>query len=576
MIGIDQAVRACFDQLVQLDRLGTVVEYEDWFLLFTQLLEQSTVPMATPRHAGVSVLDAMSSRGLSFRALFVLGMNEKVFPRFIHEDAFLRDRHRRVLDATLGYKIDEKLSGYDEEQLLFALLQRAAGARLYLLHQRADAEGRPLAPSPYLAGNVAVGTGGEHAPELRFPRRLSERQTMRRWGPLLVTPQEFRLTSIFQGQDPTPVVGALWAVADLFRSGCAALDHIEAEAGRLGDYDGITGSLPSHWDAITAHGVSPTSLQQYAQCPFRYFGTHVLGLKPVRQAVAEEPSVQELGTLAHAVLASSYRRLVDTGWPERDVGIDSLQKTVASSGEEIFSAFAARRCTGYALLWRMAQDTIRDMVLAAVAADTEDYHHHGFKPIAFEVEGRGTIAGLGLPGPDSLPIRGRVDRLDQRIDPPGIRVVDYKYRLGKNLQSSERDLATSAVRGRRLQPPLYAKLRLTVPADSRGAGTTELAQPERVELIYLVPRGERPVERSTFEARDWERPLGQRLQRTLQILLEGVHAGRYFILPGDYCTRCEFSPACRRYHTPTWRRAHQASEGGRLRRLRTERVPRDE
>ena len=29
---------------------------------------------------GVKVLDAMSARGIPFRALFILGLNEKVFP----------------------------------------------------------------------------------------------------------------------------------------------------------------------------------------------------------------------------------------------------------------------------------------------------------------------------------------------------------------------------------------------------------------------------------------------------------------------------------------------------------------
>ena len=41
---------------------------------------------------------------------------------------------------------------------------------------------------------------------------------------------------------------------------------------------------------------------------------------------------------------------------------------------------------------------------------------------------------------------------------------------------------------------------------------------------------------------------------TVRVILEGVQHGRFFILPGEYCDYCEFSPACRRTHHPTkWR-----------------------
>jgi ATP-dependent helicase/nuclease subunit B len=89
-----------------------------------------------------AVLDVMAARGLPVPALFVLCCNDQVIPRSIREDPFLRDRHRRVLAETLGFKIDEKLSGYEEEAVLLALTQQAATDRLYVSYQRADEQGR--------------------------------------------------------------------------------------------------------------------------------------------------------------------------------------------------------------------------------------------------------------------------------------------------------------------------------------------------------------------------------------------------------------------------------------------------
>jgi ATP-dependent helicase/nuclease subunit B len=90
---------------------------------------------------------------LCFRALFIIGLNEGVFPRTVREDAFLRDRDREVLERDLGYKANQKLAAFDEEKLLFTLLVQAARERLYCLFQRSDESGRVLAPSWYLGAS---------------------------------------------------------------------------------------------------------------------------------------------------------------------------------------------------------------------------------------------------------------------------------------------------------------------------------------------------------------------------------------------------------------------------------------
>jgi ATP-dependent helicase/nuclease subunit B len=124
---VNEALSGVFAELRALDRLDVNVTWDEWADTFAEMLARATRPLAPPSHHGVQVLDAMAARGLGFRALFLIGMNEKLFPRYIHEDGFLRDRHRLVLSETLGYKIDQKLQGYGEEALLFELLRASAG-----------------------------------------------------------------------------------------------------------------------------------------------------------------------------------------------------------------------------------------------------------------------------------------------------------------------------------------------------------------------------------------------------------------------------------------------------------------
>ena len=81
----------------------------------------------------------------------------------------------------------------------------------------------------------------------------------------------------------------------------------------------------------------------------------------------------------------------------------------------------------------------------------------------------------------SLKIHGTLDRVDYRAEPPALRIVDYKFKQGNEITAVDRNLALSAVRGFRLQPPLYA--RMTLPS---FPAVTE------VQLVFLAPQWNQP------------------------------------------------------------------------------------
>ncbi|MGH7233131.1 MAG: PD-(D/E)XK nuclease family protein, partial [Nitrospiraceae bacterium] len=563
------AIQSALEQLRQLDRLGAALGWEAWVRLFMKALERAAIPVAPDHHRGVRVLDAMAARGLPFRALFLLGLNERIFPRLIREDAFLRDRHRRVLDETLGYKIDEKLSGYEEEQLLFALLRQAARSRLYLLYQRADADGRSQAPSAYLGVFQRVGSIRDET--VTLSRRFADRRNMPLFSPSFLTLEELALRLIMEGRDPSRVLTAAGRKADLFQSGWQALRTIESGTQRLGCHDGLTDPLDSYWRRLAARGVSPTPLEQYARCPFQYFAAQVLRLEPLRQQAVEELPAQAIGELCHAILRDCGRRLVAAGWPEKGPSSETLREQIGAVATEIFRRYEARHGTGYALTWRLAQETVLGLVIASLEEDQREYDESGYRPIGFEVEAEGMLESGGSPGDGRLKVHGRLDRLDRRINPPALRIVDYKYRQGGDMKSKDRDLLTAAIRGYSLQPPLYT---LMTHAADNGAVMEPFADGvavEEVEFRFLAPRWERIVERSRFDSAGWRAPDGQ-VRETVRHLLDGVRSGRFFILPDTYCDFCEYSAACRRFHGPTWWRAHSSAPAKALRRLRKQKV----
>ena len=558
--GAGSAIAQTMQRIRALDFIGHDLTWEEWTRLLMRTIERTTIPIESIDHHGVRVMDAMEARGWGFQALFILGLNEKVFPRYIREDAFLRDRQRRILADTLGYKIDEKLAGYEEERLLFTLLCHAAQSRLYLFYQRADLEGRALVPSPFLDEARDSGRFQIHD-EVTIPRRLTDRIAQQPAMYSLLPRPDLGLWLILNQQDPTPLLESLGGDAAAFRHGRETLDLLDADGVSLSAYDGMTGTITPFWTSFVERGAAPTPLETYARCPFQYFARHVLQLAPLREPNPEQIEARDLGLLCHDALQRCYRRLTAQGWPAHELAEATIAEITRLSVQEALAHHAIHHGIGYPLLWEITRTTVEHLVRQCVAVDSLDYRENGYRPSAFEVEAEGTLEQFGGAPRPALKIRGQVDRVDRHRDAGTVRIVDYKFKPGSMMRPEDRDLTRAAIRGARLQPPLY--LRLVIP---------DHPPPTTVEFRYLAPQWNQPISRSTFDASFWQSAAAAQLTRTLATLLDGIQAGQFFILPGDYCAHCAFSTICRRLHEPTWLRAVRAPRARALRLLRKAKV----
>ncbi len=549
-------VRQALYRLAALDPLHPNLSWEEWVDLFRQTVENTTVPFVEDPHRGVRVLDALAARGLTFRALFIIGLNEQVFPRVIREDPLLRDRHRQVLSSTLGFLIEEKLAGHEEERLLFELLCQAATHRLFLSYQRADEDGRVLAASPLL-DRAERDSRFMTAPEITVPRQLMARVAAHPTVQELLPAQDLALTMLLRDEGAGPVIELTRQDRILCEHGLAAQKEREVDTADLGRFDGLLDSQAPIRSLFEQTGVSPTALELYGRCPFRYFAEKVLQLESVRPM--EHASLDPLtaGSLLHASLRLTYERLTNLGWPGTAIEGTRLDETVSTAVQETCAVHALRRCTGHDLLWVLLQEELADLVRAAARADAEEYRISGFRPHAFEVQAEGffTLGGV------KLPLRGRLDRVDIRQNPPSLRIVDYKYKRGRDMEQAERNLLLAAVRGLKLQPPLYASMAVDAlpPASS-------------VAFFYLAPRWEHSVTPSLFDVSHLSGQTGAAIGRAIEQLVQGIERREFFILPNDSCDHCDFSVVCRRHDELAWWRAHRSPQARALRRLHKQKV----
>ena len=171
--------------------------------------------------------------------------------------------------------------------------------------------------------------------------------------------------------------------------------------------------------------LSPTSLETWATCPFRYLLGHVLGV-----AALEDPedvwtiSHLEKGSLVHGVLDRFIRTVQAQGSlpSPGDPWCPEHRGLLHQMAQQAFAEAEARGVTGKALLWEMEQEAIRSDLDAFLEEDAALRARFGVTPHRVEVGfglSRNSGGGPILPpverqvsGTGTLRFRGAVDRVD--------------------------------------------------------------------------------------------------------------------------------------------------------------------
>lgn len=387
-----------------------------------------------PRLDQVLVGSVERSRQPDLECVVILGCNAGLFPAGQREDAIFSDAEREAL-AAAGMRLapGSRLRAFHERYLAYIALTRASRS-LLLTYSRSDDGGKPLKPSPvvaWLCGSVeglrvekaSAGSSVDEFPE--------NRDGIARWA-------ASTLRAAMDGAAGGERMRDALAVAAWLRSEKAPVprpsrgESLPLDPLRALEYSNR--SLPlsrEEVEALFGSGprFSPTSLEEFAACPFRFFVSRGLGIKerPVRRLA---PS--DLGILAHAVL----RRLVETiraqgiDWPgltrERSDELVAAAFDEAVKGE-VGEAFEESASGRYAL--RRMKRTLQAVAWAAGALARRG----AFRPFAVEV---GFGEGMRLPALEldagdgrRARVQGRIDRIDVAEDGEGrryVRVIDYK------------------------------------------------------------------------------------------------------------------------------------------------------
>lgn len=359
-------------------------------------IEQEAVPHAH-RTAGPRVWagDVMRFRGRSFAHLFVVRMQDDIFPQRRTEDPLLPDSDRRILG------LREIGDGREEEQLLFALLSHA----------------------PHVHYSFATGDG--FGKVLRLSRYVRHIHPERTEGPVRERHDEQA------SQRPLQLL---------------------AKAGTRSVFDGYLGPLS---DALRAKltAVSPTMLEDFGECPQKFLLKHLLGVVDIDHPEREiQIHHREKGTIDHKILERHYRRGGDQLDQIVDEQFDAFAEQVPPFNRVIRDI--ERRATKRILREFLNTDGA-DLEAQDLVPRWFEYRFGASRrrdpnapppdhPEPFIVK-----AG-GIP----VRVEGTIDRIDVADEGSQLRYRIVDYKSGKALRHV--GLAEKIDRGVRLQLALYA------------------------------------------------------------------------------------------------------------------------
>ena len=507
-----QHIIELLDELQPMAEIGPV-SLDEVLMVLGPRLNLLTAPDSASRFGRVWVSRVEEARGLAFRRVFVPGVNEGLFPRPPAEDPLLLHAQREALGIELRA----------EDTELLRVAAACASERLALSFSRLDLlTGRERVPSFYAFEAHRAAGGREMAVREFEARARSATQTRIGWpAPAkaadAIDDAEFDLATLAplakgSGQYlkslPGRSVPSLRARWTRWHKAWKAADGLIVEE---------IGSDALQAYSLKARAWSPSVLQQYARCPYRFALRGIHGLRPPERPAGiqrMDPAIR--GEIYHAVQFELLR-----GQPSLE-RLDAVLEDVARRFEEELAPAIPQ-------IWRAEIQAIRGDLRGWLQSRDNDWKPQ-FCELSFGLKDpagrdpRSQQEPVEIEG--GFRLQGAIDLVERHASGV-LRVVDHK--TGRIPDPRPEYVGG----GESLQPTLYALAAEKMLGERVAFGRLHYATIAQNYTAVDVP------------IHDWVREKAAQVLRTIE---DAMDKGFFPAAPKkDGCKRCEYLPVCGPY-----------------------------
>ncbi|UCD85138.1 MAG: PD-(D/E)XK nuclease family protein, partial [Deltaproteobacteria bacterium] len=544
-------------------------EIDEFFTLLLESLTGASLPDSGINRSGIKVLHVRDTLGLSFDYLFLGGLTDGQFPEKKYESPIFTDDDKARFNEQAGRAVFRKLLiRHQEEPLLFYLVLTTARKHLYLTYSTLDSKGNLALPSTLLKGLLRL-IDTPPLKEQKQPDSLFQEIDFFRVPKLLEAYERNELLESLikglYGSNPGPPGPELYlatynslifadrhsdlkqALRMIFHSARIERErekfYLAEEEERERQASPWTGRITNdliikqiNEEFICGEGIrlSPTLLEDYAQCPFRFFMGRILGMAELPSPEVEPDRMTE-GTVIHDILRVFYQERFDQGKLPLS-GSEEEDRHLKEVGKRVFEKWELQEHLGDDRFWEIRKEEILKRLHRFIRFEAS-LKEKQFIPTRFELP-------FGAKASELSPLviedesgfrtefRGKIDRLDLSPDGSSYRVVDYKNSRNDYGELNQKKLGEVS-----FQIPVYL---LAGEMFVQKTGKAEQGS-GRKATIYLLKNSE-PKKSKDFTSDDLER-----FKIRIVSLIQRTSKGIFDISPfQDECSPfCEFRNICR-------------------------------
>ena len=369
----------------------------------------------------VVVGDVDRSRSHKVKAVFVIGLNDGMFPSINKTEGFFNDNDREQMKengAELAKSTIEKL--YDDNFNIYKAFSTAE-EKIYLSYASSDLEGKSLRPSVLINRLKKI-----------FPNLIEQSDVIEKKSEVITKMSTFEelLDQLRDFRDGKEIDTIWFKLYEYYSNSPEWKEKLENSLKALNfsiEIDKIDKEVVEKLYGDTLK-TSVSRLEQYQSCPFSYYLKYGLKLSE-----REEFKIQAIdtGNFMHDVIDSFFDKL-----EERDIKVKDLEK---EEQEEIVDEIIEEKLNlkrNYIFIsipkYRVLANRLSKVIKKSIEYILESLKCSDFEVMGHEMEFKDgkefPAIKMTLENGKKVEITGKIDRIDVAKTPDGnyIRIIDYK------------------------------------------------------------------------------------------------------------------------------------------------------
>ena len=379
----------------------------------------------------VMVGDVDRTRTHTVKAVFMIGVNDGVFPTIYKEEGFFNDNDREYLKGQGVELAKGTLERLYEDNFAIYKAFTVASQKIYLSYPATDSEGGALRPS------MLIGRIKKIFPNLPEQSDLSEKQNritnQKASFETLVT----KLEELKEGKEIEDIWFQIYKAFEEDQRWKGKVETLKKAITKTNTPEPITKENSENLYGNTLH-TSVSRLEQYCSCPFSYFLQYGLNLSEKTEFKVQ---AVDTGSFMHEVIDSFFEIVRENGYSYKELEEQEVRKIIDSIVEEKLASprnYIFRSNQKYQLLaMRLKRVIYTSMKYILQSLKNSDFEVYG-NELEFKKGKQYPPIELSLKNGKKVEITGKIDRVDIAKTEKGeyIRIIDYKSSV-KNIDLNE-------------------------------------------------------------------------------------------------------------------------------------------